>query len=355
MRINIALPSFPVVMTGGYKVMLEYANMLAARGHDVQVYFVISLPHSRPYRPAWYLYLKSLWLKHRRPDWFPLSENIACKAIYKLNKSNVRDADVLFFTQCLLAIEADNLPNCKGTKVNLIQDYEEWILPDKDMLDASFKTADQNIVIADYLVDIVEKACGKRPAVLYNAIHAHQFHLTVPIAQRARYKVGMLYHEETKKGCRYGLDALRQCRERFPELEAELFGVYPDPGFAEPWIHYTRKPKDLCTLYNSCAIFLTPSLNEGWGLTATEAMSCGCALVATDTDGLRVFAHEGETALLAPTANAEALASRICELLENDDLRQRLAETGRQYVQQFTWERATDRLLQILNDSKANR
>lgn len=350
MKINIVLPSFPIQMTGGFKIIFEYANALAANGHDIALYFVIQLPHDRPHRPTIYLYLKSLWLKKRRPSWFTLDSSIRTQSILRLNKNSIRDADALLCTNCLVALELKNLPPCKGTTFNLIQDYEDWILPQNDLLNESFRTAAHNIVIADYLVPLVENVTKKRPHVLYNAYRPEQFHITTPIAGRQPHRVAMLWHEMPKKGCNYGIEALRICRERFPDLEVELFGIYSNPNFDERWIHYTQQPDNLCALYNSVAIFLTPSLNEGWGLTATEAMACGCALVCTDTDGLRVFAHEGKTALLAPPADAEALANRLCELLVNNTLRQQIAQSGSEYIQRFTWKRAVTQLEQILKN-----
>ena len=349
MKINIAVPGFPVILTGGYKVMFEYANALSERGHDVMVYFVMALPYSQPHRPAWYLYLKSLWFKHQRPKWFKLHDGIATRSIYKLKDSALRRADVFFYTQCLVSLAAKGLtPKHSGVKVNLIQDIEEWILPSSELLKASWHVAATNIVIADYMVDILKQAGCTEPHIVHNWIDHAKFRVTNPISNRKRGSVAMLYHPLPKKGFQYGLNALRRCKALFPALTVELFGIYPIPGFEESWIHYTQNPTDLCSLYNQASIFLTPSLNEGWGLTATEAMASGCALVATNIDGLLVFAHDEETALLAPPADEEALALRLSELLRDDEKRKKIAQTGQQYVQRFSAKAATDAVEHIL-------
>ena len=58
-------------------------------------------------------------------------------------------------------------------------------------------------------------------------------------------------------------------------------------------------------------VFLMTSFTEGSPQVIKEAMACGCALVCTETEGLTVFAHNGETALTTCVGNAEALAEKI--------------------------------------------
>jgi glycosyltransferase involved in cell wall biosynthesis len=73
-------------------------------------------------------------------------------------------------------------------------------------------------------------------------------------------------------------------------------------------------------------------------------------LVSTDNGGVREYAEHEVTALLSPPKNPEALAQNIVRLLENDDLRIRIAKAGHERIQQFTWERSTDLLEQFLKD-----
>ena len=184
MKINIVLPSFPRVMTGGYKIMLEYANELARKGDDVMVYFVMKLPYCKRRHTNLYCWLKSWWFKRKKPIWIPIDKRIRTKSVYSLNNYEIRNADVLFFTECQVALSLDKLSRRKGVTVNLIQGYEKWILPSTELLEESFRRADYNVVISDYLVPLVEKATGKRPAVCYNAFNVNRFHITKPIADR---------------------------------------------------------------------------------------------------------------------------------------------------------------------------
>jgi glycosyltransferase involved in cell wall biosynthesis len=101
-------------------------------------------------------------------------------------------------------------------------------------------------------------------------------------------------------------------------------------------------------LYNRAAIFVAPSRTEGWGLTGCEALLCGAALVATDIDGHREFAFNGETALTCPPRSASALAENVLRLIRDSDLRIQLAKGGLKFVRQLTWERSTTSLESVL-------
>ena len=100
---------------------------------------------------------------------------------------------------------------------------------------------------------------------------------------------------------------------------------------------------------NTSSIVLSPSLAEGFGLPPAEGAACGCAMVATDSGGVRDFIVHGETGLLSPPGDPEALARNLCILLREDDRRIRLAEAGRRSVERFNWEHSADLLESFLN------
>ena len=125
---------------------------------------------------------------------------------------------------------------------------------------------------------------------------------------------------------------------------AQNVGIPAAPSGLPSWIRYHRNSHQIMLrqLYNQAAIFLGPSWIEGWPLPPAEAMMCGAALVATDIGGHREYAIHGETALLSPAKEPAFMASNLVSLLQNQEQRIRLARSGNQYIQQFTWDRAAD-------------
>jgi glycosyltransferase involved in cell wall biosynthesis len=92
-------------------------------------------------------------------------------------------------------------------------------------------------------------------------------------------------------------------------------------------------------LYAEAEVAIVPSLYEGFSLPAVEAMACGVPLVATTGGALpEVVGRDGETGLLVPPGDVDALAAGIVRALGDADLRARIGPAGRERVlSRFTW------------------
>jgi trehalose synthase len=83
-------------------------------------------------------------------------------------------------------------------------------------------------------------------------------------------------------------------------------------------------------LQRSAAVVLQKSLREGFGLTVTEAMWKGAAVVGGNVGGIRHQIRDGETGFLVDTV--EQAAARIVQLVRDPDLRRRIGEAARESV-----------------------
>lgn len=81
---------------------------------------------------------------------------------------------------------------------------------------------------------------------------------------------------------------------------------------------------DLAQLYCGLDVFVSASHTESFGLVLAEAMACGAAVVATETEGAREIINHGETGLLVPINDVEELARAISKLLQDESERVRL-------------------------------
>jgi phosphatidylinositol alpha-1,6-mannosyltransferase len=138
-------------------------------------------------------------------------------------------------------------------------------------------------------------------------------------------------------------------RESLVELAMQL-GVNDRIRFAGS-VHNEELPD----LLRGSAIAVMPSVvaasgdQEGLGLVAVEAMGCGCAVVASDLPAVRDTVIDGETGLMAKPADATDLARKIARLLEDDELRCQLAESGRRHaLNKFTWPAVGDSYAEII-------
>jgi glycosyltransferase involved in cell wall biosynthesis len=95
--------------------------------------------------------------------------------------------------------------------------------------------------------------------------------------------------------------------------------------------------------YHDATVAVMPSLEEGFGLPLAEAMAAGLPTVATRVGGMPEIVVEGETGLLVPPADADALAAAIVRVLADPELARRLGNAGRaRAVERYSWDVIAD-------------
>jgi glycosyltransferase involved in cell wall biosynthesis len=100
---------------------------------------------------------------------------------------------------------------------------------------------------------------------------------------------------------------------------------------------------DLVKLYNLCALYVFPSLQEGFGLPALEAMSSGAVVIGSNTSSLpEVIGHDG--ALFDPK-DPTAIKNKIVEVLTDLQLREALVKHGEVQPRKFSWQESARRVL----------
>lgn len=104
---------------------------------------------------------------------------------------------------------------------------------------------------------------------------------------------------------------------------------------------------DLPALYRNAALFVFPSLYEGFGLPVLEAMACGVPVVCSDTSSLPEVG--GEAALLVDPLDIDALAEGMAQALEDVQGRREMISRGLAKAGQFTWQRAARQLLEAFD------
>lgn len=93
--------------------------------------------------------------------------------------------------------------------------------------------------------------------------------------------------------------------------------------------------------YNRVSIAVIPSIFEGFGLTAIEAMSCGTPVIASNVDGLCDVIEDGVNGMLFEYGNKEDLCGKIVFLLHNEYVQKQLSINGKKCTNEYDWETAT--------------
>ena len=100
--------------------------------------------------------------------------------------------------------------------------------------------------------------------------------------------------------------------------------------------------QDLQVLYRNARFLVFPSLYEGFGLPALEAMALGCPVIAANTSSLPEVC--GPAALYVNPQSVEEIAEKMRGLLKDDGLRLRLKQAGLERAALFSPERFRERL-----------
>ena len=362
LRINFILPFFSSRPIGGFKVAYEYANHLARRGHDVSVIHPrfmrnVRYSQSRLHRiQAAAINVRSSIAPRSGFNWQPFEKNVRILHISEPTADRILDADFVVATAWQAAEYVVEYPERKGKKFYIVQDFDPWIAS-KDVLETTWTWPLKKITISKWLYQKVLDA-GCLPSEVINipiGVNFEQFPFLNDIQSRPK-RIAMLYSKTGNKGSEDGLRALEQCKVKHPDLEVVFFGpaMRSRPSDLPAWItYYGNVPqRQLVKLLNETRIFVCSSLAEGFALPPAEAMACGCAVVSTDCGGNREYVNHGVNALISPAGDSSALATNIIELLENDDLRTKIAEQGRETIVEFSWERSTDRLEEVMARAK---
>lgn len=105
---------------------------------------------------------------------------------------------------------------------------------------------------------------------------------------------------------------------------------------------------DFAALMSGCRVFLFPTLFEGFGLPALEAMSCGAAVVTSSTTSLPEVC--GDAAVLVDPSDAPALAAALIRVETDAVLRERLQRRGPERATRFSWRSAADHTLDLYRE-----
>ncbi|MBP1589943.1 MAG: glycosyltransferase family 4 protein [Kiritimatiellae bacterium] len=353
-RVLFLLGNFCGVPFGGYKMIYQYANGLAAAGFSVTLAYA-AYPHEKTLRGRAYDVLRTgyHWIRGwtRHCPWFPLDPSIRQILRWTHREALEPRADIAIATACRTAAPLAAFKQIPPQrKFYFIQGFETFTLPEPE-LRATFRLPMQKLVIASWLRAKVEEE-GQSAILLPNGYDG-SFQLSRPPADRPQASVCALYGEGWSKDWPTTLQTLLLLRRARPDIQATVFGIGARPPGLPAWATYVRRATvaQLNEIYNSSAIFLGTSVQEGWGLPVGEAMRCGAAVVCTDNGGYAEMAIPGQTALVVPARNPDTLAAAALRLVEHPDLRIRLAMAGHAHIQQFSLQRSIDQLATLLRNS----
>ena len=373
-------------ITGGVRVVFEYANRLSDRGHDVTILYPTVPPRMaeiwmNPKSKATQAVGTLIRLVTRNEaDWFDL--NVPIYQIPTLStkmigyfEDSIPDADITIATAWETAYTVAALSENKGKKGYFVQHYEIWktwnsdeawdqvesicddsasyplemyeVTPpgynaqrEKAAVERSYELSLDKITISSWLETLLRTKFDEEVIdVVPNSVNHSIFY---PNSNLDSGPCSLLlpYRDASWKGQREVKDIVHEYKNTDVEIHTYGSGNGSDlPQYVEH--HSNISDEELRQLYTSADIFILTAWVEGFGLPPLEAMACKCAVVTTNVGSVSDYAEDGETASIVPPRDSQALVQAIDELVNDREERHKLQKQGYNQVNKYTWEDAT--------------
>lgn len=348
--ITFVVPGVNVRPGGGMRIIFEYANRLALRGHHVEIVHLgdftlrdVGLPRATKRLIVWILYLRGI-------KWFKFSAPIGRMLAYTKGRQMIEDADFVVATAAVTAEYVKDLPISCGRKLYLIQDYENWDMTTGELHD-TYRYGMRNIAISHWLAEIVQDVSGQCDCIP-NPIDTDIFYPEIGV-ERERLSIAVMYSSKPHKGFDDAWAALKRVHEHQPQMRVYAFGVEFRPRDFPAWVTYVENANDaeLRKIYSRCSMYVCASRGEGFALTCVEAMACGCSLVVTDFAGSREYAVDGVNSVVVKAGDLDSIADGILRVMNDDALREKLSHQGVIDARKRTWCSAVDQFESIMREA----
>jgi glycosyltransferase involved in cell wall biosynthesis len=192
--------------------------------------------------------------------------------------------------------------------------------------------------------------------VVYNGIDTDIFSPSPKVKRLENRLLAVISRDTAVKGLRYMLEALAMLRQKH-NLELVVVAKETDNSTTQGLItnlgirDYVKFIDEIATAelvhqYRLASIVTIPSIYEGFGLPAAEAMACGAPVVSTTAGALPEVV--GDAGILVPPSDTKALAQAISALVVSPNKLKHLSEIGRQRIMHmFNWRNTAQRTADV--------
>ena len=227
------------------------------------------------------------------------------------------------------------------------------------------RRADRVITVSECSAREIERLMGipgNRIRVVYNGVDTEVFRTLDGMPKKSNSLIFVGNTEDRKKGIKYLLQAMKMLENECQVKLTIIDGGAPEAQYAPALMQqinlngrvtFARRlsADDLVKWYAAADIAVVPSMFEGFGLPAAEAMACEVPVIAFAAGALPELVADGETGILVPPADVTKLAAAIKKLVEDKELRLRMAKAARKRVEEkFNWEKAAKQILEVYQE-----
>lgn len=224
-----------------------------------------------------------------------------------------------------------------------------------------FRDLDGRIAVSRVAKRFVRQYFMAPYKVIPNGVETDRFRpdLVRPLPQFDDGRPNILFvgRPEKRKGVGYLLRAYPHVKNAFPDARFIVVGAgnwEESPYRAYIERHNLRdivivgrvSEEELPRYHRSAQVFCSPAVEgESFGIVLLEAMAAGLPVVASDIEGYREVLADGREGLLVPPRDARAVATAVCEVLQNPPMAAEMGEAGLRTAQFYSWPRIAEQVL----------
>jgi glycosyltransferase involved in cell wall biosynthesis len=191
--------------------------------------------------------------------------------------------------------------------------------------------------------------------VVHNGIDTDIFRPLPEVERKPHRIMATASADQPLKGLPYLIRAIALLADAWPDLHLVVLGKLREDGDTEKLIRELGVADrirfvagiptlEIVRLYAEASVVVVPSVYEGFGLPAGEAMACGAPVISTRGGALPEVV--GDAGLLVPVRDAGAIADAIKRLFEDAGERRRLSIAGRERIlEMFSWKVAAAQMV----------
>ena len=307
---------------GGSKIILEYANRLAKKGHKINIVTYDKYP-------TWFPLTKKVNFievpnNEDIINYIPKSDVIvptSWKCIRKAVESN--KGPVAFFEQGGSHLfELDNLSKKK-----------------KEVVKQRMKLPPFIYTVSQYSADKIKEIYGKNASIIYNALEESIFYPREKEEEKENTIITIVGSEDFKfKNIGEILEVIRKLKTKYNIKLNWITQTKPTVNEEKKEAIINPEQKVIGDILRTTDIYICNSEYESFGLPTLEAMTCGAAVITTDTGGMRDFVQDGINALVINHHDKNDMEEKIEMLIKNKNLMHIIAKNGMKTALKFNWD-----------------
>ncbi len=315
-------------ISGGIAIILQHANRLLERGHDVCIVTQDC---------------------KTKLDWFP-NNKVTIITENTKHKYLLENIDILIATGWSTVFSMKNI--FAKRKVYFVQSDERRFFPDEKLkikIHGTYLTNCEYMTEALWIQRWLKDEFGHDAYYVPNGIDEKIIYKTSSLVKKNEKDIRVLIEGPIS----VPFKAMDDAYNAIKDLDCKIWIVSSDGRPKKRWRYdrfFEKVPyNEMKQIYSSCDIFLKMSRVEGFFGPPMEAMACGCAVVVSKCTGYDEYIENEKNALVVEMGDVEGAKKAVQMLIENPQMRDQLIKNGYRTVKQWDWERSIDLLEKMIH------